>query len=241
MMDNTMARSAVTSGYLRGLCETAARQSAVRMVCLAVFGFIGICGGGSRLSWGGTLNLAAHPPDLSAGFLTTSYDATTGILTADGWPISFNLSSSLTPDYPTILGGQYKLSAHIGPDGSMIGGSLDVTGTIPNLANSGTLLTGQLAQFGFQSEGGDIFEFIFNVTGGDLAPYYNGSTNVILGATCSGFNGSFANNFAAMPYLSIADNTIVPEPSTTILLLSALALGLTALTSLRLRNLIAMN
>ena len=132
------------------------------------------------------------------------------------------------------------MSAQVGPDGSLVAGSLDVTGTIPNLASSGTLLTGQLAQFGFEPQGGDIFEFIFDVTGGDLAHYYNGETSVVLDATGSGFTGSFANNFAAMPYLSVADNSaVVPEPSAAVLSLSGLAYGLSALVSLRLRRLIA--
>ena len=175
---------------------------------------------------GATMDLGAYPPDISAGFLNASYDATTGILSADGWPISFNISGTSTPDYPSIDGGQYMLEAQVSPSGALITGSLDVTGTIPDLASSGTLLTGQLAQFGFQPEGGNIFEFIFDVTGGDLAPYYHGETSVILDATGSGFTGNFANNFTAMPYLSIADNSAVPEPPTSILLLSALALGI---------------
>ena len=109
-------------------------------------------------------------------------------------------------------------------------GSLGITGTIPGLASSGTLLTGQLKQFGFQSGGGDVFEFMFDVTGGDLAPYYDGETSVILDAWNSGFDGSFANSFTASPYLSIADNSsAVPEPSTAISLLSALSFGVAAL------------
>jgi len=189
---------------------------------------------------GANLNLSVHKPDLSAGYLTTSYSATTGIISVNGWPLAFNLNGNSTPDYPSIVGGQYRLSAQVTPTGKLMTGSLKITGTIPSLATSGTLLTGQLSQFEYQSAGGDIFGFIFDVTGGDLAPYYNGEAGVILDATNSGFKGSFSNNFAASPFLSVADNTaihVVPEPSTMLLLLSVLAFGLPAWACHRLRHL----
>jgi hypothetical protein len=130
---------------------------------------------------------------------------------------------------------QWSLSGQLTPTGQPVPGTgiLDITGTIPGLASSGTLLTGQLLKFGFETGGGDIFEFVFDDLGGDLAPYYggyDGETGVILDAQNSGFDGSFANNFTAGPSLSVADNSVVvPEPSTSILLLSALAFGLSAL------------
>jgi hypothetical protein len=209
-----------------------------RVFCAVVFGFLGIAGFGGLPATGASLDLSSQLPDISAGFLNASYDAATGILSADGWPMSFNLSGGSTTS-DSIDGGQYLLSVQLTPTGQPVPGTgiLDITGTIPGLASSGTLLTGQLSKFGFETGGGNIFEFIFDDLGGDLAPYYDGETGVILDAWNSGFDGSFANNFTAGPSLSVADNSVVvPEPSTTILLLCALAFGLPALARRRLRH-----
>jgi hypothetical protein len=191
---------------------------------------------------GSTLNLAQQNPDLYAGFLSAQYSPTsgsTGTFTATGWPISFNISGSNTPDYPTINGGTYSLSASVSQTGLPLSGALNVTGTIPGFATSGTLLKGTLSQFGFAPGGGDIFEFIFNVTGGDLAPYYHGKTGVILAATGSGFTGSFTTSFATDPSQAASDNFTVnpvPEPSSAWLLLSLLTIGMPALVFRRLHR-----
>ncbi|MGA2253385.1 MAG: PEP-CTERM sorting domain-containing protein [Thermoguttaceae bacterium] len=233
MFDNKMLRGPeVTSGSLPEGWKVSSKVLIRRALYAAVLALIGIWGLEGLPAMGSSLNLTTQPPDLSAGYLNVTYDATTGIINAQGWPTSFTLSDNPTPDSVSIVGGQYDLTAKVTPTGQPVSGSLDVTGTIPGLAlSSGTLLTAQVSQFGFQSGGGDIFEFVFNVTGGDLAPYYHGKTNVILDAWNSGFDGSFANNFAASPYLSVADTSAVavPEPSTALLLLSVLALGLPAL------------
>jgi len=210
-----------------------------RIFSAAAFAVIGIMTCECLPAMASSLDLSAQPPDLSAGYLNVTYDATTGTLSAVGWPMSFNEGGN-PPEHASIVGGNYDLTADLTQSGLPVSGSLKITGTIPGLASSGTLLTGQLqlsqSGFGFQSPqaiqqsgSGDIFEFVFNVTGGDLAPYYQGKASVILDAWCSGFNGSFTTSFAASPYLSVADNSaVVPEPSTAILLLTALALGLPA-------------
>jgi len=206
-------------------------SSTHRVLSAALIGLIGILGFTGLPARGSSLDLSAQPPDLAAGYINVTYNATAGTLSAVGWPASFNLGGS-PPDLGTIESGQYDLTAHVTPSGQPISGSLDVIGTIPGMASSGTLLTGQLqlsqSGFGFQPGGGDIFEFIFNITGGDLAPYYQGKVSVILDAWNSGFNGSFANDFNASPYLSLADNSlvVVPEPTATMLLLTASTFGL---------------
>ncbi len=215
-----------------------------RTFCAVVFGFLSVLGFAGLPAGGATLDLSAHPPDISAGFLNASYDAATGIFSVVGFPMSFNLSGTSTPDYRCITDGGYSLEVQLTPAGRPVPGTgtLDITGIIPGLATSGTLLTGQLSKCGFEAAGGDIFEFAFDDLEGDLAPYYggyNGATEagVILDAQNSGFTGSFANSFTAAPFLSISDNAaIVPEPSTTILLLSVLALGLPAWACRRLRR-----
>ena len=227
MFRNKIRRgSKATSGSLLKWRETGREVPICRVICAAVLGLISILGFEGLPALGSSFNLTDQDPDISAGFINVSYNATAGNLLATGFPISFNLSDNPTPDSASIVGGQYNLTAQVTQTGQPVSGSLDITGTIPGLATSGTLLTGQLSQFGFQSGGGDIFEFIFHVTGGDLAPYYDGKTSIILDAWGSGFNGSFATNFAASPYLSVADDrAVAPEPSTAILLLAHFPLG----------------
>ena len=196
-------------------------------LCAAVFGCVGITIFGESPAKGSTLDLQQQNPDLYAAFLTAQYNPSsgrTGSFTATGWPISFNISGSNTPDYPTIDGGTYSLSASVTQTGLPLSGSLDVTGTIPGLATSGTLLTGTLSQFGFGPGGGDIFEFVYNITGGDLAPFYHGKTGIILTATGSGFTGSFAASFATDASQAAADNFFmpVPEPSSAWLFMALL-------------------
>jgi len=212
------------------------KRPITRVFYLSIYGLIALLGFAASPSRGGNLNLTAQAPDLAAGFISTNYDATTGILSADGWPISFNVDDGSTQD--SIVGGQYQLSAQITPTGQPVSGSLNITGTvsIPGLVPSGTLLTGTLSQFGFPDAGGDVFEFVYDVTGGDLAPYYHGETGVILDARNSGFMGSFANNFSASAFVDAADNTMVPESSTILLLLGAMAFGLPVLGFRRLRR-----
>jgi hypothetical protein len=155
--------------------------------------------------------------------------------------MSFNVSGASTPDYPHIVGGQYKLNAQVNPAGTPISGSLDITGTIPGLATSGTLLTGTLSQFGFMDSGGEIFEFTYNVTGGDLAHFYSGQTGIILNSVNSGFSGGFANSFSSpsppSPALGFSDNGgMVPEPATIVTFLGAVAFGLPVIAFRRLRQ-----
>jgi hypothetical protein len=175
-------------------------------------------------------------PDLTASFLSVDYVASagsTGTFTVSGWPTAFSITGTNTPDYTFIDNGQYSLTAVITKAGQPISGSLDVLGTIPGLAaSSGTLLTGQLSKFQFEPPpGGDIFDFVFNLTGGDLAHYYvDGQIDVNLIATGSGFDGSFATSFATDPSQAVSDNFFaVPEPAMGISLLSLFVFGLLAL------------
>ena len=184
------------------LAQEATKRGSMRgVVCAALCGFFSVIGFQSLPARGASLDLGAHPPDISAAFITTEYNATTGEFIANGWPTSFNLNGTSTPNFPMIAGGLYSIDVKLTPTGQPVAGSLDITGEIPNFATSGTLLTGQISQFGYQSGGGNIFEFVFNVTGGDLAPYYDGETNVILDATGSGFNGSFAEQLSSNAFL----------------------------------------
>jgi hypothetical protein len=209
------------------------------MMRVIFFGLLVAAGLDGLSATAASLDLQTQKPDLSAGFLNTTYDAATGKIIVSGWPISFNVNGTSKPDYPFIYGGQYELNAQLTPAGQPLAGTLHISGTIPGLASSGTLLTGQLSQFGFQDSGGNIFEFVFDVTGGDLAPYYRGEIGVALDSWNSGFGGSFVNNFAASPFLGVADNAfLVPEPPTITLLAGTMVIGLLIWKLRRLRTVV---
>jgi hypothetical protein len=184
---------------------------------------------------GSTLNLTPQTPDLFAGTLTAAYNpssGSTGTFTVTGWPTSFNITGS-TASNAMVVNGQYDLTAQINSQtGQLISGSLDIAGTIPSLASSGTLLTGQLSQFGFMPPpGGDIFEFLVKVTGGDLASYFNGQVGVEVTAFGAGFNGSFTSSFTTPASQAVSDNFFqpVPEPATGVLLLTVFGIALPSL------------
>ena len=184
---------------------------------------------------GSTFNLILEDPDLGAS-LTASYEpssGSTGTFSVTGWPTEFTLSGT---NSPTIGGNSsYNLTALINKStGDSVSGSLAIDGTIPSLGvSSGTLLTGTLSQFGYQDSGGDIFEFVFNVKGGDLAHYY--TTNQI-GIT---LHGNWFRLHGQLPD-ALRDRRLagsfgqfrlpsVPEPSAGVLLLGVLGCVLPAL------------
>ena len=173
------------------------------------------------------LHLESHP-DIASSFIDVTYDAGTDALVASG------LAAALYPDnsgvFVDIIGGQFELAATVLSDGSATGGSLSITGSVPGSGPS--LLTGVLVDFGFHVAAGGPLEFIFQVTGGDLAPLYGGlgaAAAVILSET--GFGGSFASDFdnlitgpGSSPGVSNT-GVPVPEPSSFMLM----TLGLLAL------------
>ena len=205
----------------------------LRVLCAAIFGCVGVGIVSIEVPtvWGGTLNLSPVDPDLAALSLTTTYEpsaGSTGTFSVTGWPTEITLAG--TNSYYISGSSSYDLTAIINQTtGAPISGSIEIDGTVPALgASSGTLLTGQLAipQFGYQNSGGDIFEFIFNVTGGDFAHYFPSQLGVELTATGSGFTGSFTTPFGTQASQAVSDNfslTNSPEPTTAVLLIVGLA------------------
>jgi hypothetical protein len=185
------------------------------------------------------LNLNPHAPDLLADWVFASYapgptiaePTALGVLSVLGWSAAFDLDGLAPPDY--FVGGMdtsYMIDLTVGPGGVPLGGSLSALGTVSEVgANSGTLLTGDIMDFGFiDPPGGDVFEFVFAVTGGDLAPYYGPKAYVVMNLFNAGFDGTFATEFYN-DGLGVADTYgVVPEPGHVGLLL----LGLFTLTRL---------
>jgi hypothetical protein len=181
---------------------------------------------------GSTIDLSdIQNPDIAALSLTTKYTpsaGSTGTFTINGWPTSFTVATGDGPHAISVTG-TYSLTAQINKaTGQFLSGSFMIGGTIPTMPgiNSGTLLTGTLTNFGFGNGGGDFFQFLANITGGDLAHYYPGKLGIQVDANNSGFTGSFMTSFASADSDTSSDNaslTVVPEPSTATVLCGGLA------------------
>jgi hypothetical protein len=84
--------------------------------------------------------------------------------------------------------------------GGVTGSDFTLTGTVTDDQNntySGTLLTGEVMQFGFRELGTtDRFELRFVVTGGTLASRFAGKDiGIVITAESSTFTGSFGVDF----------------------------------------------
>jgi hypothetical protein len=210
-----------------GLSAMAARrvQSSSRGWVVAL-GVMLCTGAGPALAT--PLNLVLEQfPDVLSGNMDVVYDAAGETLTMDGFALELDDDGVGTA--VGITDGTFELLAGIDSSGGLDGGSLTIGGTIPSLGfNSGTLLTGSLVAFGFPGAGGDPLEFVFDVTGGDLASLYGeGPGGIIVGD--SGFGGSFAADWdnlmmgIAGTGFAVSNTAPVPEPGTLALL--GVALG----------------
>ena len=170
------------------------------------------------------LNLLPFP-DIASTSIDVVYNAGSDLFTADGAAVSLNLGGG-----PLNItgGGLFDLDAMIDGSGVLTGGTLTITGTVGTTFTGGTLLTGTLTDFGFiDPPGGDIFEFLFNVTGGDLAASFGPLGGVILDAAfpSSDFDGTFTANFDNLGSggagfgAGVSDTAPVPEPATLSLML----------------------
>lgn len=166
-------------------------------------------------------------PDVVSSFLDVTYDPITDILDVTGF--AQELDDGSGPAL-AIADGTFSLSATIDASGALSGGILAIGGTVASLGfDSGTLLTGDLTAFGFPDAGGGPLEFVFDVTGGDLASLYGDTPGgVILGGN-TGFAGSFAVGFdnlmSGIPGTGTGSSNAapVPEPATGALVGLALA------------------
>lgn len=173
------------------------------------------------------LYLTAGPqPDIFVGFATVQGGSggSGGYLTVSAWTASLDFDGLPPPDYSVgnpspgqLYSGLLSISATTSGTGS-----LSIEGQVPDLgATSGTLLLGSLAQFGYMDppSGGEIFEFVFNVTGGDLASFFSPQIGVILDANSSHFTGSFLPGFAndddgVLDVFRLPQPGVIPEPLT---------------------------
>lgn len=177
------------------------------------------------------LNLVLQLPDVVSGFIDVTYLAGTDTFAASGFSTELD-DDGVAPNISLDAPGNFGISATIDGSGALSAGTITITGTIASEGyNSGTLLTGDLTDFGYAGDAsGIIFEFTFDVTGGDLASAYGGLPGGVILSTAlnsfSGFGSDFDNLIGGYPGTGsgISDTAPVPEPSTGLLVLAGLAI-----------------
>lgn len=182
---------------------------------------IGICAAALLLAVAGParavpLDLTlADAGDIYAAYISVAYDPVIDALSVTGFPLTLD-RDGLGVTLP-ITDGTFQINATINDSGVATAGTITIGGAVPALGVTGpSLLVGSLAAFGFAPEMGSPLEFVFMVTGGDLASLYS-TAGVIL--THGGFGGSFGAEFGTS-FGAIADTAplAVPEPATFLLL-----------------------
>jgi hypothetical protein len=164
-------------------------------------------------------------PDVFSGFTDVQYTALSDEFLVTGESLSYDPDGIGAPE--TIANGSFDITATVDDAGLASAGSIIIGGDIPGLGVIGPdLLTGSLVDFGFEDPpGGAIFEFLFEVTGGDLAPDYGGAGalfGVILDINSNVFDGTWLSDFETTGGAGVADTApLVPAPS--VLALAALA------------------
>ena len=171
-------------------------------------------------------------PDIASGFIDVVYDADDNLFAADGLALSYDDDGMGQAD--NILNGLFSVDAVINDDGMAESGNIAISGEVQGF--SGELLSGSLVDFGFAGSGGMILEFIFSVTGGDLAAAYGGvgtEFGVILDLNSGNYSGDWTMSFDNLQGgqgtgIGVADTApLVPGPAT-LALFGAAGLGLTS-------------
>ena len=190
------------------------------------------------------LDALSSNPDLFSPNLTVTvaYNASNGLFTATGETSAYTAANTnLNNGDPYIVGnsndnfnpGTFSLTATITTNGSLLSGTVTITGgvyddSLAQVEPDGTLLLqGNITAFGFQGNASpnvDEFDFLVVVTGGAFAGQYGSSAGVLLHPGDTTFNGSFGVNFSNDGF-GKADTRAVPEPTPELLvMLSAFGL-----------------
>ncbi len=134
-------------------------------------------------------------PDVFSAFIDVTYDSGLKEFEAKGFAMTFDDNGDPAKD---ITSGDFNITAAIDNAGKLSGGTLTILGDV--LGFGPTLLTADIVDFGFMdAPGGDLFNFLFITTGGDLAvPHFGGvgsTIGVTLDADGSDFDGFFTGDF----------------------------------------------
>jgi hypothetical protein len=138
---------------------------------------------------------------------TLAYNSTSDLLSVNAQSVAARFSPSLPPRLVTGSPKDITINVVVNYRGNLVGGvagdDLVVQGEIDENGDtiidySGILLTGEIIQFGYADSGTatDQFDFLFELTGGALAPQYAGRDILVkLTSEQSTFTGKFWYNF----------------------------------------------
>lgn len=157
------------------------------------------------------------PPSIAVTAIQVDHNAATDDFTASGTAAQLNDGGGVSG----ILNGNFDLTAAIDDSGILTGGSLEISGDVVGGGPSGLLIMADLVAVGFDDLGGDPLQFLFDITGGQLAGLFPDIAGLRI--TGSGFT-SFGEDFGNAG-TGVAIVAPVPEPSSVALV----ALGLAAL------------
>ena len=182
---------------------------------LAVFLVLSI----STASQAGPLDVNIDPyPNILAGFITTTYIATTGAFTANGWALTLDTGKGQTSITTPFL-----LTATIENTGVASSANLTI-----GSGSSALLSSSNLLGFAFNPVQGGTLEFLFGNPGGSYVPslYADGKPIDVMLTVGNSFLGNFASNWSsASNTAQVREDPPSPNPEPSALLLMATAVG----------------
>jgi len=201
----------------------------ILLILVMLMGLSGIVVGNAQAALISGLNLSV-PDIFSDSTGTFSYTASSGLFTSSAIPFTVTFGGA-----PIFITGtkSYLASFYVDAAGNFSGGvggadltiigNIDVNGDLIN-EYSGTLLTGEVTNFGWLDSGTefDLFNYTFNATGGALVGFYVAGTGGgdAMSSETSTFTGSFTSNFGSTGFGKTKHDTapLVPEPGSMLLL-----------------------
>ena len=179
---------------------------------LFLFAILSLCFGGSASA--ALIGLTPSYPDLFA-YGSFEYDASNDLLTITATPFLLFYSAGSMDGISNGTNG-YIAKINANGSGSFLTGGLDNTLTISGMVGdgtvyNGTLLTGNITNFGWEMSTYPDFDFTFDITGGQLAGLFGSYGGAIIhteNSTFSSWNEDFGGTFVKV------DNFPVPIPAT---------------------------
>jgi len=173
---------------------------------------IGAAGGTAGAS---ELNFTLLPfPEISSTQVDVTYNASSLLLSANGFSISYEDDGLSSTPAHSIFGGLFTIAAHVNNAGVATGGTLTISGSIPDLSISNqVLLSGSLADFGFSTTGVGRLEFLFGSLGGVLGPAFlaRGPEAGIVLNNINGFPHSFGSSWSNLTNGQAGTGTAVSD------------------------------